>query len=286
MKNYDSIIHHASAFVCLIWVVIACGKVAGEQQAEPDVLLIAHRGVITEEIPENSLASLEETIRRGYTHIEVDLRCTKDGHAVCLHDDSLRRTSGLTQRVSELTLAEVRELVPVERLPDFAAFCEISAGRIGLMPDIKEWPPDVEEAFAQSIEEPMVKHGLMENAFFIGKHSITAHFASKGRCAWGASLEEAKADDRLQNRLGDHNFIFGHAVDFDALSVKAFQALGLKVIVSINTLHYLRGGGWEEKGNRDVARMLEYGVDGLQIDSVYDPAFRKFSMASGSPATR
>lgn len=238
-------------------------------------ILIAHRGVVTDTIPENSLASLEETIRRGYTHIEVDLRSTKDGHAVCLHDNSLRRAAGLSRLVSELTLAELRALAPVETVPDFATFCARCEGRIGLMPDIKEWPPEAEEAFAKSIEQPMIRHGLMENAFFIGKHAITKRFADRARVSWKPSLEEARASDHIRNAPGRHLFIFGHAVAFDAPTVRGFQALGLKVIVSINIFHYLRVGDWEENGNRDVARMIEYGVDGLQIDSVYEPAFRE-----------
>jgi glycerophosphoryl diester phosphodiesterase len=65
-------------------------------------LLIAHRGVVTEESPENSLAALERAIEAGYTHVEVDLRPTKDGTAICLHDRSLRRTfeSAMRRRTS------------------------------------------------------------------------------------------------------------------------------------------------------------------------------------------
>jgi len=66
--------------LCLSAHDAATGAPAGH------LMVLAHRGVVTDTIPENSLASLEETIRRGYTHIEVDVRPTKDGHAVVLHD--------------------------------------------------------------------------------------------------------------------------------------------------------------------------------------------------------
>ena len=42
-------------------------------------ILVAHRGVVDETFTENGLPSLEEAIRRGYTHVEVDIRSTKDG---------------------------------------------------------------------------------------------------------------------------------------------------------------------------------------------------------------
>lgn len=70
-------------------------------------MLIAHRGVVTDTLKENSLASLAETIRRGYTHIEVDLRMTKDGEIVCLHDNSLRRTTGVSKHINRITLEEL-----------------------------------------------------------------------------------------------------------------------------------------------------------------------------------
>ncbi len=254
---------------------LAGGAAVAETLVLDDFILIAHRGVVTEALPENSLASLEETIRRGYSHIEVDLRGTRDGHAVCLHDDSLRRAAGLSQLVSELTLAELRALVPVETVPDFKTFCARCEGRINLMPDIKSYPPDAEAAFAQSVETAMTRHGLMGKAFFIGKHAITERFTEVGRVALRGKLEVLRDKQVLDQRAGDRHFVFGHAADFDAEAVKAFQALGLKVIVSINVFHYLQLGSWQETGNQDVARMLEYGVDGLQIDSVYESAFRE-----------
>jgi len=272
--------------LCLMCGAFSLGGIAEERMCVNDFIIIAHRGVVTDTIPENSLASLEETIRRGYTHIEVDLRCTKDGHAVCLHDDNLRRAADRTQRVSDLTLAELRAQVSVDLVPDFATFCARCQGRIGLMPDIKAGPPGAEEAYARSIEAAMVKHDLMANAFFIGTHSITRHFTERVKVSRSPSRAEAQARERAPDQPGESYFIFGHAVDFDAASVKSFQALGFQVIVSINIFHYLRTGGWQANGDRDVARMLAYGVDGLQMDSVYEPAFRESYEANTVPAAK
>ena len=68
---------------------------------------------------------------------------------------------------------------------------------------------------------------------------------------------------------GSSFFIFNHAADFDREQVDGFHALGLDVVVSINTFHY-REGDPIAQGVRDLERMLALGVDGLQIDSVYD----------------
>ena len=238
-------------------------------------ILIAHRGVVTDDAPENSLAALDEAIRRGYTHVEVDIRGTKDGYPVCSHDDCLRRVAGVSKHVSELTLSELRALVPQNTVPDFETFCARSAGRIGLMPDLKGAPSEAMDAFVKNVERALVKHGLMEDAYFIGRRAIAEQMTGGGRIAWRTSLAEARASERMEQNPGDRWFIFGHAADFDAESVRGFQELGLKVIVSINIFHYLGVGHFQETGDRDVARMLTYGVDGLQIDSVYEAAFRE-----------
>jgi len=87
-------------YLVCIFVVLAVGCATVEEEGQlREFVLVAHRGVVTEELQENSLASLEETIRRGYTHIEVDVRATKDGHPVCLHDGNLERTCGVNANV-------------------------------------------------------------------------------------------------------------------------------------------------------------------------------------------
>ena len=230
-------------------------------------ILVAHRGVVTDTLTENSLPSLEETIRRGYTHMEVDLRCTKDGHAVCIHDGSLKRTADVRKSVHEVTLEELRALLSEEAVPSFETLCAKAAGRIELMPDAKACPPDLREAFADSMEQSLVKHGLMKGALFIGQTDITYRFRGKGLLSWRVPFETAK--NSHQEKPGSIYFSFNEAVHYDRETVKGFQELGVAVIVSINTFHY-RKGDRVALGKADIKRALEYGVDGLQIDSVYD----------------
>ena len=48
--------------------------------------------------------------------------------------------------------------------------------------------------------------------------------------------------------------------------------MGLKVVASVNTQDYERTPlDPVKQGLEDIQRMLDWGVDGLQIDSVYDP---------------
>lgn len=255
-----------AAVLALQWLA----PLRAEVTLPEDFILVAHRGVVTEDITENSLPALEETIRRGYTHIEVDIRCTKDGHAIAFHDNDLNRIAGVDKKVPELTLAELRKSVSEETAPTFAKFCEVAAGRIKLMPDVKGAPPELKEAYTKSIDDAMTKHDLHDGALFIGRPDITRKFLDKGgKLAWRRTLEHTTDSSHFDEDTPKHYFIFNHAEDFDQETVDGFQELGFEVIVSINTFHYPTDDPIEQ-GLADVQRMVSYGVDGLQIDSVYD----------------
>ena len=81
------------------------------------VRLQAHRGV-SSEYPENTLAAFEAAAREGYDIVECDLKYTKDGGLLFLHDRTLDRT-GRTDtgerlpdgmKIADLTLEEARRV--------------------------------------------------------------------------------------------------------------------------------------------------------------------------------
>lgn len=74
----------------------------------PQPLIVAHRGLLRH-APENTLANFRACLelRIGF---EFDVEKTKDGHLICIHDDTVDRTANGTGRVSDLTLAEIKAL--------------------------------------------------------------------------------------------------------------------------------------------------------------------------------
>ncbi|MBD3625387.1 MAG: glycerophosphodiester phosphodiesterase family protein [Rhodobacteraceae bacterium] len=74
-----------------------------------DVVLVAHRG-LAPGLPENTMAAFEDVIARGVGVIEIDLRGTRDGEVVVMHDETVDRTTDGTGTVTEMTLAEIRAL--------------------------------------------------------------------------------------------------------------------------------------------------------------------------------
>ncbi|MCC6144843.1 MAG: hypothetical protein IT368_13640 [Candidatus Hydrogenedentes bacterium] len=255
----------------LVFFLIGIGFAAAPAPPAAPAYLVAHRGVVTEAIPENSLASLEETIRRGYTHVEVDIRRTADGRLVCLHDRGLHRIAGVKAFVDEMTYESFREALPEERAPSFEGFCEAAEGRIAIMPDVKDVAEDQAAAVAAEILRILSAHHLLENALFIGDGRVKDAVRGRARVAVSADTPRATLEKLITGGCADAIFAFGHAKDFDLERVRLFQGLGIPVIVSVNLLHYL-GRDAVAEGLRDVKRMLELGVDGLQIDTEYEAA--------------
>ena len=69
-------------------------------------LIIGHRGA-SAVAPENTIAAFREAIAVGADGIEFDVRLTRDGIPVVIHDSTLRRTGGLPERVADLTQSEI-----------------------------------------------------------------------------------------------------------------------------------------------------------------------------------
>lgn len=72
-------------------------------------LVFAHRGA-SAALPEHTLAAYLRALDDGADGLECDVRLTRDGHLVCLHDRRLERTSNGRGRVSAHTLDQLDRL--------------------------------------------------------------------------------------------------------------------------------------------------------------------------------
>ena len=107
------------------------------------VVNIAHRGGIIEGYPENTLAAFRRAIASGAEVIEIDMRGTKDGEVVILHDETLDRTTNGKGSVTNYTLEELKEFDAGcrERIPTYEEVLElVSNTGVKLLLDIKMSP--------------------------------------------------------------------------------------------------------------------------------------------------
>lgn len=126
---------------------------------------IAHRGA-SAYFPEHTPLAYQKAIGMGADYIEQDLVLTKDGVLICLHDDTLERTTNVATvfpdrydrpsnplgekrkvwRVVDFTVAEIKTLeaglrhdTPVEgqRVQTFQEAIDLVKGKAGIYPELK-----------------------------------------------------------------------------------------------------------------------------------------------------
>jgi glycerophosphoryl diester phosphodiesterase len=81
---------------------------AGARTALADVEVVGHRGA-SADAPEHTLAAYRHAVRTGADAVECDVRMTRDGVLVCVHDRRIDQTSTGRGVVSALTLADLEE---------------------------------------------------------------------------------------------------------------------------------------------------------------------------------
>lgn len=104
-------------------------------------VLYAHRGLHdnTSEAPENSMAAFQKAVDAGFG-IEMDVQLTLDKVPVVFHDFSLKRVCGVDKKVADYTYEELQQFTLFdsnERIPKFADFLELVAGRVPLIIEYK-----------------------------------------------------------------------------------------------------------------------------------------------------
>ncbi|MGB8455443.1 MAG: glycerophosphodiester phosphodiesterase family protein [Anaerocolumna sp.] len=109
------------------------------------IRVTSHRG-FSSEVPENTLPAIEKAIGEQADCVEVDVRMTKDGELVLLHDDNLKRTTGLNRKIWEVTYEEVSHLdagswkgkaYTGTKIPTLLEVFDMCKGKVNLNLDLK-----------------------------------------------------------------------------------------------------------------------------------------------------
>ena len=101
---------------------------------------IAHRGLHSSSIPENSLLSFQKALVNDYA-MEFDLTITKDEKVVVFHDDNLLRLCNVDKDIEDITYSYLKELNLYnsnEKIPLLKEVLDLVNGKIALIIEIKK----------------------------------------------------------------------------------------------------------------------------------------------------
>lgn len=223
------------------------------------VYVVAHRGV-HEGIPENTLAAYQKAIDIGADFVEIDLRETRDGKFVSVHNADLDDyTEDASGPVSGYTLAELQAFDigsrvgpewAAERIPGFEDILELCRGRIGIYLDMKQG--DVEKAAAIVREYGLTKEVL----WYVGGAPLRK---LKEYCPECVIMPDPGSERNLGRILEavSPKVVASVWENMSATFAETCHAAGAKVIVDDDG-----PGTWDT--------LLGWGVDGIQTDHVAD----------------
>ncbi|MCP8310974.1 MAG: hypothetical protein L6N94_05695 [Candidatus Methylarchaceae archaeon HK01M] len=129
------------------------------------MLIIAHRGASSYE-PENTLRAIERALDVRADMIEVDVRSSKDGQIVVIHDGSVDRTTNGKGHVKDLTLEELKKLDAGkgEKIPTLKEVIDYVRQKVILVIEIKV--TNIERSVAKIIEREGIARGAIITSFF------------------------------------------------------------------------------------------------------------------------
>jgi len=116
--------------------------------------------------PENTLRSVNRAIDIGVDAVEVDVRKSKDGKLVIVHDPSVDRTTNGKGAVATLTLKELKALDAGkgERIPTLDEMMGAVRGKVGLFLEIKE--PETTSELVSSVKAAGLESATTFVSFF------------------------------------------------------------------------------------------------------------------------
>ena len=230
-----------------------------------DFMVIGHRGA-KGYAPENTLPSFEKSIECKANMIEFDVRLTRDGHIVIMHDATVDRTTNGTGFISQLTLKQIKNLdagvwfspkfkgTKVPTLEETVAFIK---GKAKFDIEVKK-----DSCSNEAIEEKLVSDILKNN--ILDDTVVTSFDLS--------SLERIKEiEPRL--RVG---FLFSQDYDFGQ-GLKEILRIGGKAIhveyphLTTHLVSEAHRDGilvrpWNPSDKEEMVKLIKMGVDGIATD--------------------
>lgn len=196
--------------------------------------------------PENSIQALENAIYFGADLIETDVRLTKDGHVIMMHDYTVDRMTNGTGRVSNLTLEEIKALrlknnwggATDYQVPTLEEFIQVAKGKVCLYLDKASYdlPGHEEGHLVKELLKILKKHDVLEESVFVLNWPY-----EKAKRIFGEDLEKVIYCPVIEDKIPDLETYVNEYIEklspvafqfrFDSLKTRTYQLLP-KVLAS------------------------------------------------------
>jgi glycerophosphoryl diester phosphodiesterase len=214
------------------------------------MLRIGHRGARAY-APENTLTSFKKAIELDVNAIELDVRKTKDGTLVVIHDADVKRTTNGEGLVSELTINQIKSLSTEgdEKIPTLEEALDFLDKRVHVLIELKEAGYEkqvLDSVHSKGLEKTVVITSFLEEALQKVRE-FDSDVATGLIYATHKNPVKAALDLKANYLVALYRFV--HTANV----IKAHEN-GLKVIV------------WTVNTPSEVEAYVKKGVDGIASD--------------------
>lgn len=237
-------------------------------------LVVAHRGGAAL-APENTLGAFTNAMQLGVDMVECDVHLSKDGHVIVMHDAEVSRTTNGRGYISDLTLAELKQLnaaakfsggYATQTVPTLDELLDLVKGKVPIQIEIKvdakgQRYPGIEQKVVTAVRaREMIAQVIVISFDFA---TLKAIKQLEPRLATGALVradwfsargnEVGRIVQDAIDATGANYFMPTYAPVTEAL-VNAVHARGLKI------------GVWTVNSASDMARLAGWSVDAITTD--------------------
>lgn len=252
----------------MIWlIVVSAGLSLPLAYLGPneEAAIVAHRGA-SGYAPENTMAAFELAVQMDADYIELDVRMSKDGELVVLHDETVERTTNGAGNVRDYTLSELKALdagsyfapgYAKETIPTLQEVLDRFQGRIGLLIEVKASPSytGLEDKVVRLFEQYDDRENIVIQSF--DAELARAIYARLPDIPVGVliSAEQPPLTDAALDDIASYAAYINYNVELlDAETVKKVHDRNRKVMA------------WTIRKETDEARIKRLGVDGIITD--------------------
>lgn len=235
-------------------------------------LIIAHRGAMAY-APENTIASFRIALELGANALELDLRQTKDGRLIVIHDASVNRTTNGKGNVDDYSFETIRDLdagswfdkkFNFERIPELQEVINMLSDSVFIIKELKEGNETynkIEEKVVSLIRQNKIERQTILKSFDPNvlkrlrkiAPDIPLCYVYTFRIPWlGMIIDRGISFKSIWNI--DVEYLQPHRFFLSRSFVKKAQFQGFKVIA------------WGVESESAILEALDFGVDGIETN--------------------
>ncbi|BAF69622.1 glycerophosphodiester phosphodiesterase [Nitratiruptor sp. SB155-2] len=212
--------------------------------------IVAHRGG-GEESVENTIRGIEYALSIGVDIVEVDIRSTKDGRLILLHDPDLTRIAGIMKEVHDVDFDELQKykVFGKEPIATLKEALQTVDGKCGLFLEIKE--PSLTDKVIQMVHA----HDAKEWIAIISFYEEVIEQTKKNDPEIVAGLVYSRPPGKIKEAKAiGADFVLPHYKIATQKANRFAHALGLKVVA------------WTVNEESLMMECIEKGVDVIATD--------------------